>query len=594
MADARSTPPTPRRGMLCSRTGCSRLLSALTAVVLFAGLAGLLWEYGFGVDPATATRLHRLHLGVAAAFLVLKLLRIAVAPERVAYLRSHWLDYTLIFVLGVQFVVYLMLQRTPEFRFLRETGQLGALAVVYLAVLQLGLVAAFALRSTYFHRGLIRLRLKPAQSLALSFIVAIVIGTLLLLLPRAGAGGVPLTLREASFTSVSAVCVTGLTVLEPGIRLSTFGQWILLALIQAGGLGILTLTALLVDLSGAAPRAERAALARALDAGRVEELGSLVRSVAALTLVIELIGAGALYLAWAEQIPGRLIRTQYAVFHAISGFCNAGFALFPGNLEHFTSDLAVGLTLIVMITAGGLGFGVLSALLQRGLRASVGLSIPRLSNHARIVLATSGLLLVAGAVLFWACERGGVLAGLPPAQQWLAAVFQSATLRTAGFNTVPFAAIAPATILLCLLWMAIGGSPGSASGGCKTTTVAVLASGLTRGRVLGVAIAPETFRAAARLAGTYAAAFVGATLALCLLEGRWTGSLVFESMSALGTVGLSLGETTRVGDPALVVLMITMVIGRIGPVVAAMALVAPGHVKVIAGPADRAGQPRLG
>ena len=143
MVNARVTPPAPRLGKPCSRTGCNRLLGALTAVVLFAGLAGLLWEYGFGVDPATATRLHRMHLGVAAAFLVLKLLKIVAAPERLAYLRSHWLDYTLIFVLGVQFVVYLMLQRTPEFRFLRETGQLGALTVVYLAVLQLGLVAAF-------------------------------------------------------------------------------------------------------------------------------------------------------------------------------------------------------------------------------------------------------------------------------------------------------------------------------------------------------------------------------------------------------------------------------------------------------------------
>lgn len=576
------------------RRSLDRLLQGLTALVLLAGVAGLVWEYGYGVSAAGAPRFHRLHLWVVLLFILVKGLRILTAAAPRQYLRSRWLDYTLIFVLGVQFAVYAGLQRTPEFRFLRETGQLGTLAVIYLAVLQIGLLAAFALRSTYFHQALIRLRLRPAQSLALSYLAAIAAGTLLLMLPKAGAEGTPLTPLEAAFTAVSAVSVTGLSVIEPGVRLSILGQWVLLALIQVGGLGILTLTALLAELSGGAVPRERAALARALDADRVEQLGSLVRGVAALTVIIELIGAAALYLAWDRALPGPLLRAHHALFHSVSSFCNAGFALFPGNLERFAGDAPVSLTLMALITAGGLGFGVLRLVLRRGGQAMAGLATDRLTGHARVVLGVSAALIVAGTLLFWLLERNGALAGLAPAERWLAAAFQSVTLRTAGFNTIPLAGIGSITIVLCMLWMMIGGSPGSTAGGCRTTTAAALASGLTRGRTFGVSISRETRLAAARLAGVYLAVFAVATVLLWLAEGRASATLAFESMSALGTVGLSLGETTRLGTPALAVLMVTMVIGRIGPLAVAVALLERAHFGTRTAGGGAADQPRLG
>jgi trk system potassium uptake protein TrkH len=268
------------------------------------------------------------------------------------------------------------------------------------------------------------------------------------------------------------------------------------------------------------------------------------------------------------------------VFHAISAFCNAGFALFPDNasLTALVADLGTVLVIGGLIVAGGLGYGVLAEIGGRAAtlwrrRPHPGAVGPpgaqrAFSRHARWVLWSSGALIVAGALALWLLESQRGLVGLTPRGRWLAALFQSITLRTAGFNTVDLAAFGLPAVVLCIVWMLVGGSPGGTAGGVKTTPAAVGLATLV-GRLRGE---PRLRRRAARLSLLFVATYVVSCLLAAAAQGEWDRRLAFEVASALGTVGLSLGYTSELSTPAKLVIVLVMFAGRVGPFALAAAL----------------------
>lgn len=427
---------------------------------------------------------------------------------------------------------------------------------------------------------------RPVTLLALSFAFTILGGTAALLPPAASAPGRETGLLTALFTATSATCVTGLTVVDVGSHFSRFGHWVILILIQLGGLGIMTLTTALAlvfrrQLSARA----HSALQEIVEEETVTGFRRLVVSIVAMTLALE--GAGALLVypvlsVGPDGLPlAPADRAFHAAFHAVSAFCNAGFALFPDNLARFVGHPGFNVVIGSLIVLGGLGFPVLAAVLRvdpwwrHGLRGGWA----RLPIHARVVLVTTAGLLAAGTVAFLTLEWGRSLAGLSPGARLLASAFQSATLRTAGFNTVDFTSVGTPMLLLCLVWMFVGGSPGGTAGGVKTTTVAVLAltfRAMLRNRpdveLYGRSVpAPTVYRAAA-VAVISLGALVTLTFALVLVEpGRPFMDLLFEAVSAFGTVGLTLGVTPTLGAAGQLVICVLMFAGRLGPFTLALA-----------------------
>ena len=423
-------------------------------------------------------------------------------------------------------------------------------------------------------------RLTPAQLLALSIATLVGFGTLLLRLPLSAARQ-PLSLVDAFFTATSAVCVTGLIVVDTPVDLSLFGQTVVLVLIQAGGLGYMAITTVVAAALGRQLTVhERLTLQEALNLETMDGLIHFTLSVFRMTLAFELVGAAILAARWVGDFgPARGL--YFALFHAVSAFNNAGFSLFSDNLARFRADPVVVLVTGALIVAGGLGFVVLSEL-RHFTRAR------RLTAHTRLVLVLSGALVLGGAGLIWGIEAGNprTLGPLPPVERMLAACFQSVSARTAGFNTIDVGAMAPASLFILILLMFIGASPGGTGGGVKTTTFAITVGALwnmVRGgedpTIFRRRVAPMVVARAFFISLIAFLAVNGIALVLLLTEGRDLLPTLFETTSAFGTVGLSTGESGSVLSLAghftpVGKLLVTamMFMGRVGPLTLAVAV----------------------
>jgi trk system potassium uptake protein TrkH len=386
---------------------------------------------------------------------------------------------------------------------------------------------------------------------------------------------------DAVFTAASAVCVTGLVVVDTATYFTFWGQaWILL-LIQAGGLGILTFATLIIRLLG-----RRGALGVESAAGagvgtRPGDTGAMVRAVFLLTFAIEAAGGLALWLLWREPL-GAGPAVWHAAFHAISAFCNAGFSTFSDNLAGWAGSPVVLLSVGSLILLGGIGFVVLEDLRARFVRRRA----RRLTTHSRIALVATGVTVAVAAVLFFGLESAHTLCGLGMGDRAANALFMAVTPRTAGFNTVDYAAVSNASYALTLALMFVGGSPGGTAGGVKTTTASVLLLLLVarlRGRrhvpVGGRSVREDVIQAAAGLivgamvivsAGVFALLLTEPTVAAADRSGL--AQLVFEAFSAFGTVGLSMNKTPELTTGGRIVITLLMFIGRVGPLSLAAAM----------------------
>ncbi len=430
--------------------------------------------------------------------------------------------------------------------------------------------------------------LRPHQLLVLGFAGCILVGTVLLRLPVSAVRGA-LSWTDALFTSTSAVCVTGLVVVDTGHDLSGFGQAVTLLLFQVGGLGIMTFSTLFLLAAGGRPSlAAMTATGEVLGTSRMKDIRGMVVRVVKVTLAIEAVAVVALFVMFIARRGEDQTAAGCAwsaLYHSVSAFCNAGFGLHSDSLERYRGAWDVNLVIVALIITGGIGFPVLRDLARFVRMPRKGGKRKALSLHTKIVLITTGLLLVLGTVSFLATEWGNPesLGALPVHKRFLAAFFQSTAARTAGFSTLNIGALAPATLFFVVFLMFVGASPCSTGGGIKTTTVGilgVLAISKLRGREEPSAFNRSIPRQVVSRAVTVAllslllvVAFIWLLL-VCesdrLAAGPANGGfsfmqMVFEAISAFGTVGLSTGITSSLGGLSKLLLVALMFIGRLGP-----------------------------
>jgi trk system potassium uptake protein len=440
------------------------------------------------------------------------------------------------------------------------------------------------------HAGLVRfagsLADYPARTLFAWYLGLVSIGTALLLLPGCRAAGAdPLSISDALFTATSAAAVTGLMVVSLASELSFAGQLVVLLLIQLGGLGVMSIgTLLFVGLTGRQPLQYRLLTRETLGAPLSTDIGRLILLVVAVTLALEAIGALLLLLARLGDGPFLEV-LWWAVFHAVSGFCNAGISMQDDSLAPWSGSPAILLTMASLIVAGGLGFPVLLDLfhLRRENQDRRGLRF-----HTQLVVTATIVLLAGGTAAIWLAERNGALGVMPVGEALMNAFFQSVTARTAGFSTLPVEQFAYPSLFVLLLLMFIGGGACSTAGGVKVTTAAVLAMegvALVRRRwqtaAFGRRVPQRVLAAAAAVVAVYTLVLVTGILLLLILEGSDRPhaeagghfmDTVFEAVSALGTVGLSTGLTGDLGDASRLVVVAMMLLGRVGPLAIASLL----------------------
>ena len=405
----------------------------------------------------------------------------------------------------------------------------------------------------------------PSRVLMAGFFLVILVGSLLLHLPAASTHG-RLSYIDALFTATSAVCVTGLSVLDPGRDLTLLGQVILILLIQLGGLGFMTFgTMLLIVLRKRITLSERLLISNSLNEDGLQGIVRLVMRIMGLTLSIEGIGA---VLLMTRLIPkhGVARGVWYSIFHAISAFCNAGIDLMGiripfSSLTLYAANPLVNLVIMALIIIGGIGF-----LTWEDIRSNH-LHFSRYRMQSKVILTTTAILILLPALYFYFGEfrQGGF------GTRILLSLFQSVTPRTAGFNTADFSKLTESGQILTIILMLIGGSPGSTAGGMKTPTVAVLTSTAVsvfrrneNPELFRRRIAPETVANAASILMMYLCLCLTGAFLISRIEELPMMACMFETASAVGTVGLSFGITPGLGSISRIILIILMYLGRVG------------------------------
>ncbi|HEU0245252.1 MAG TPA: potassium transporter TrkG [Candidatus Limnocylindrales bacterium] len=420
---------------------------------------------------------------------------------------------------------------------------------------------------------------RPALVLAFGFLVLIAIGTGLLVLPVASADGAWTHPVTALFTATSAVCVTGLVVVDTATHWSPFGQVVILGLVQLGGFGFMTgSTLLLLLLVG-----RRTALSDrivAQESAGARDLGSVrtvLRRVAAFTLIAEGVGTLVMTAAFLLRYGDPLKAAWHGLFHTVSAFNNAGFDLMGGfqSLNGFADDPIVFVPLGVLIVLGGLGVAIVGDVLDKRRWA-------RFALETKLVLVTSAVLLVGGMLALLAFEWGNphTLGAIDPVQRPLNALFESAAFRSAGMSTIPIGSLTDSSLVTAIALMFIGGASGSTAGGIKVTTFAILlftiistVRGRTSTEAFGRRVTDDVVYRALSVALLAVAFVFGATLLLEVLGGRGAFlPIAFEAVSAFGIVGHSTGITPTLQEPALLTLVVAMFIGRLGPLTLVLAL----------------------
>lgn len=560
-----------------------RLLAALDAIGIFVALIGFVvfvFHIGFPHTPGQVTHIHLFFnivlllifiSNLAGAFLVkweilLRKLRLAelltlpvillLLDARIRFSGIHWYDTMFMQALTKDVAMHAFL--------------------IFILILEISTGSLrFSNRNT-----------NPALVFVFSFLVLILFGTALLLLPKATYEGIGFT--DAFFTATSAVCVTGLIVVDTATYFTPLGHIFIIVLVQLGGLGIMTFTSFFgYFFKGSSSFGNEFLLKELLNEERMGEIFRTIGKIVLVTFTIEALGALFIYFSVNPQLfDGHLNRLSFSVFHAISAFCNAGFSLLTNNLAEFGFRYNYQFQFIIalLIIIGGLGFPIvfnyfslIKSNIQRRFRSLYYGEpfhyVPHIINvSSKIVLLTTSLLIVGGTVLFFIFENNHSLQGLSLTGKIAGSFFGAVTARTAGFNTLDMSALAPATLLLYFLLMWIGASPGSTGGGIKTTTFAVavtnilnLGMGKDRVELYGREVSESSVKRAFAVIVLSVLVLGSALLLLELTDGALSmRKLAFEVFSAFGTVGLSLGITSQLSFPGKWIIILTMFLGRVG------------------------------
>ncbi len=554
-------------------------VNALTAAVVAASFVAL---FGFDEPLLPGGILYAVQVALLCVFIVEKIIRLFNAVSMREFCRANWFEVPLLLALGIAVL------GAGRWFYRDDPETLRHFAVGIYLVLQ---VVTKLCRTSV---NLAASGKSPTRTLIASFLVLIISGAGLLMLPRASAPDTEnMSFVDALFTATSATCVTGLIVKNTGEDFSLMGKLIILSLIQLGGLGIVVFGAVFALLLGQAlSLRESVAMQDLLSARTLGRISRIIAFIFVGTLLIEVVGAVSMFGMW-DDVPERVgnLREQWfcSIFHSISAFCNAGFSLFNDSMVGYNRSWQVYLVMAPLIILGGLGFGVhydlFSIATEKVKRFFKGRfnkeyrfsreAPKRMQLQTKIVLSVSGCLVILGTLAILLFERyaGGNNPGGNPGV--LGALFQSITARTAGFNTVDVSEMSASSKIILILLMFIGGSPGSTAGGIKTVTLAVVI--MTVVAALRKRQDVEMFRRSVRIvvvgrAITVTLLFVvvlfAATLALSITEnanGFTMSQIMFEAGSALGTVGLTTGITPSLTTAGKVIIIVVIFVGRLGP-----------------------------
>jgi potassium uptake TrkH family protein len=559
-----------------------RAMGLLSAVALLSLLA----RHGFALGTNADVWFQILNGFLGLTFALELMLAVVRRGRPADVLRHRVVEYVALFVIGGMISLCGLLPEhalRPVLDFLHQPSPIH----LTFGLVQLFLVSAVSIQLLRLPQRILVRGVRAELVLAGSFGVLIVVGTLLLVLPRASANPAsPLSLMDALFTATSAACVTGLSVRDLGTEFSMFGQMLVLGLFQIGGLGIITFVALISVFSARSlPVPQLIAYRQIVNAPNLSEVKKRIVGIVILTLLIECCGAAAFYLAL-DAPSDSFEKARWSVFHAVSAFCNAGFSLHSTGFERFSSHVSINVITMTLIILGGLGFLVIPDLIQaarrllarRLLKRRLGLRkagpAPRLSIQSKLSLVLTAWLIVVGAAGFWILEAGDMLAGKTFLQSAMISMFQSVTTRTAGFNTVPIGDLQQPTLVLMTMLMVIGASPVSTGGGIKTVTFAILLlalrsmiTGVERVEVWGRTLPIRTLLAALSMFVIYMMSVVASLFLLLSFDPHLPiRDALFEVISALSTVGLSTGITADLSAASKLVLCADMIIGRIGPI----------------------------
>jgi potassium uptake TrkH family protein len=557
--------------------------SSQTAMTLAAILAviSLLLEYGFRLSPQLINWVRGINSLVILLFIFTYFIRLLLARDKKTYFKKNLPGFVLIILLFLQLILFTIFQDYTTFINLLKSLNIENATRGYIVLMQIFFVISLLLTTMKLDKSLQKLRLYPAQTLVLSFLFLIIIGTLLLLLPKASTKPGSIHPVDALFTSTSAVCVTGLIVLDTAKDYTILGQMIIMFLIQFGGLGIMTSTAFFAIITGRGVGIrERAFMKDVLSTNMLGEIGRILVYIFSITFLLELLGWAVLFQSWLPHFDYDMKASLYhSMFHSVSAFCNAGFSTFSNNVESFHSSIWTNLMISTLIIFGGLGFTVIINLLNYRLQIFKKRRRTFLSLQTKMVLIMTGVLIVGGAILLLILEYDNAFAHLSFFDKAMAAYFQSVSTRTAGFNTVPFGDMRAASYFLMMILMFIGASPGSTGGGIKTTTFMVLFLTMisTMKNTEKIEFAKKTvslkvIRDAIAVAFLALVAVCMFAFTLLLTENLDVIDIFFEVFSAFGTVGLSAGITSQLSYPGRVIITILMFIGRVGPLTLVLAM----------------------
>jgi trk system potassium uptake protein TrkH len=556
------------------------VISITMAIVAIIAVASLLVDIGgIKIFDVQEMVLHVINWCIIIIFIAEIFLRLFIAPEKISHLRRNWFEFALLLFFLIQLLIF------------HARINIFSVTKGYIVIAQTYIIITLTLKFIQGSSRIMRFNLKPEKFVLLSFLSVILVGAALLKMPNATPPDKPIGALDALFTATSATCVTGLILRDTGSEFTLPGQIIVMLLIQVGGLGLMTVTTSFALILGQSMGIrERMLIGDALSSQTLGKVSRTVIYILLLTLIIEAIGATALYLAWANsdifyaQIPnpGRHPVTvlYYSVFHSVSAFCNAGFSLFKDNLARFHNSIATNITTTFLIISGGLGFGVIVNLLRYdGFYSVFKKRGDKLTLQSKIVLITTGALIFTSTILILGIEWNNSLSEFSFKDKILGAYFQSVTPRTAGFNTIDISRLTSACYFLMIILMFIGASPGGTGGGIKTSTFTTLFGSL-RAMMKGKQ-AVEMFRRTIPADVINKALVIVVTSLLMLsafgfilliTEKDEPIKIIFELFSAYGTVGLSAGLTPQLSAIGKIIIIITMFIGRVGPLTLALAI----------------------
>jgi trk system potassium uptake protein len=554
-----------------------------TLTVVAIGL--LLYAHGVVTDPDTIQLIFYAIDAILGVFVVIYLLRILYGFERLKFLQRTWFEGMLMGVILVNHIGTYLFRFPIIYNVFEGLGMPLSVEVYRILVsLYMLLLLIIELLETRVH--LKTLQVKPAITFLMSFITLIALGTAMFMLPKMTNDPDGMRFVDALFMATSASCITGLTVVDPGTYFTLSGQVVLLILVQLGGLGVMTFATFFAMLmrQGLGIR-QHVAMYEIMETESISFTKGLLRKLIVMTLSIEAIGVVVIFATWGNEAEfvGLGSKIFFSVFHAVSGFCNAGFSLYPEGL--YTSPLrmsyALHLTIAALVILGGIGFPtIIDVFSPKAMRARMAAPWRNWKLMTRVTVYSSAALLTFGTVTFFLLEYFNTLSHLSFVEALIASFFQSMTTRSSGFSTVDISAVSVPMLLIMMMLMFIGASPGSMGGGIKTTTFTVIILSVwativgKRNIEIGRRTIPHSASYKAFAVFTFAVGFnILFLIILSISDAQFDIlRLAFEQVSAFATVGLSTGITSGLSDVGKTVIILSMYIGRVGTLTLALAI----------------------